>query len=371
VQALHRAGVRVGVVAPDFRGLTAITDGAWRWPSIMEDDNGVPTYRCYGLRWFPLIPGANAALWIKAGLSLVENYIRDHDRPDLVHAHCALYAGCLAEAVKRKHNIPYVLTEHSSYFGQHRFKRHLYRRDAQLAYKNADSVTVVSPALGEKLRFEIGMKGRDWIWTPNMVEREFEPFSSGTRADVETFRFLNVGVMTKVKGQRDLLRAFARVFQGKRGIELRIVGDGPEMEALRALALNLGINDQVRFLGLLGRDAVIKEMREANVFVLSSHYETFGVVLIEALACGIPVVATACGGPDCIIDKNNGYLVPPKNPQQLANGMLEIFSNVHAFSKERLRQECLRRFGEASVIERVISIYSRVLAANSRSGSAA
>ena len=98
------------------------------------------------------------------------------------------------------------------------------------------------------------------------------------------------------KGQADLLRAFAERFAGDPSVRLGIGGDGPERGRLHELAGSLAIAEQVDWLGALDRDGVRQAMCEADAFVLPSRLETFGVVVIEALACGLPVVATRSGG---------------------------------------------------------------------------
>jgi len=88
------------------------------------------------------------------------------------------------------------------------------------------------------------------------------------------------------------------------------------------------IQKKVNFLGLISNDHVHAEMKSADAFVLSSHYETFGVVLIEALACGKPIIATSCGGPECIVNKKNGLLITPRDIEKLVLAMKTIEKNI-------------------------------------------
>ena len=121
---------------------------------------------------------------------------------------------------------------------------------------------------------------------------------------------------------------------------------------------DLGVADQVLFLGLLTRDKVKDEMFHANCFVLSSNYETFGVVLIEALSCGIPVISTDCGGPIDIVSNFNGLLIDVGNVEQLSNAMKYMFINKSMYDPTYIRAEVLKKFGAETFVEQVSKIYN-------------
>ena len=105
---------------------------------------------------------------------------------------------------------------------------------------------------------------------------------------------------------------------------MRLVGDGPSLAGLQRLSRQLGIAGQVDFIGALAADRVRAEMEAADAFALASNHETFGVVVIEALACGLPVVSTASGGPDHLIDPDNGMLVPCGDAAGIARCLAEM-----------------------------------------------
>ena len=226
---------------------------------------------------------------------------------------------------------------------------------------------MVSPSLGNDLERVLGDSVLPWEWVPNILSGEFEKeivtFSQAGRDD-NSFRFLSIGSLDKNKAHTDLLQAFASRFKPESNIQLRIGGDGPLQEDLVVLARNLQIDRQVVFLGRLKPDQVRAEMQACDVFVLSSHYETFGVVLIEALACGKPVVATKCGGPDWIIHPANGLLVPVGDIDALGQAMVDIQNKFHQFDSHQIRHDCIAKFGEQAVIGQLASIYSNVLSAS-------
>jgi len=227
----------------------------------------------------------------------------------------------------------------------------------------ADARLVVSPQLGESMERVLGPAAAPWEWVPNVVDGSF---LSGAfpdqRASGAPFRFLNVAFLHEKKGQADLLRAFAERFAGDPSVRLGIGGDGPERGRLHELAGSLAIAEQVDWLGALDRDGVRQAMCEADAFVLPSRLETFGVVVIEALACGLPVVATRSGGPECIVTPDDGILVAVGDVHALGDGLVAMRDTAADYDPAALRARCAKRFGEAALVQRLGSVYARVLA---------
>ena len=149
--------------------------------------------------------------------------------------------------------------------------------------------------------------------------------------------------------------------QEKPELKLILGGDGPEKENLLKLAQTLNVEDAVTFTGALSRENVQLFMAESACFVLSSHVETFGVVVIEALSQGIPVIATKCGGPESIIVPGDGILVEVANVNALAQAMNEVVENTKLYDPDSIRQRCLERFSEKAFILRVEEIYKHCI----------
>ncbi|MDA0835882.1 MAG: glycosyltransferase [Planctomycetota bacterium] len=369
-QALRGSGLQIGVIAPQRQSLRRFTRRKNVASAGLDfvDDNGVATYSHYGWSWFPFWPPCHAKLWLLSGRRLFEHYVRQQGMPDLIHVHSALYGGVLADELRRRYDIPYVLTEHSTAFARG-IVRSWQKPMIERAFRSAAARIVVSPSLGSLLaeQFPVidGLDTVKWEWVPNMVDPRFRPAAhdiDGTDSSVlRPFRWLNVAILTEKKGHLDLLQAFAEAFRGNRGHELRIGGDGPLREKLIAHAAALGIAEQVRFLGELDRSEVLAEMQHCDAFVLPSHVETFGVVLIEAMACGKPVIATRSGGPECIVNRTNGILVPPRSPSAFATAMRECSDDYLRFPSLTISDDCLRQFSGEAVARQLRTIYRRTL----------
>jgi len=150
----------------------------------------------------------------------------------------------------------------------------------------------------------------------------------------------------KKKALDVLLRAFSEVKERHPGLRLLLAGDGPLRPELEELARTLHVDSEVKFLGQQGREEIGKLLRECDLFVLPSRSEPFGIVIIEALACGKPVVASSVGGiVEIIRNGENGLLVPPDDPGALAEAINTVLSNPGLGSK-------MGTNGRATVVER-------------------
>ncbi|HBO9015101.1 TPA: glycosyltransferase family 4 protein, partial [Pseudomonas aeruginosa] len=177
----------------------------------------------------------------------------------------------------------------------------------------------------------------------------------------ETFTFLNIAMLDKKKDQESLIKAFSKAYANNDRLRLKIGGYGPCREELERLSNDLEVSDSVTFLGKLSRSQVIDEMQESDAFVLSSVYETFGVVVAEAMALGKPVISTSCGGPESIISKESGLLVPTKDPDKLAKAMLSLFHKRHKYDNLLIRKCCYSKFSEESVVNSLKQVYKKIV----------
>lgn len=358
--ALHKAGCKVGIIYPQHRSLR-------QWKTIFNghhsfetsDDCGVHTYQLHGINWFPRLAEMQRRTWIRACLNLYKKYTKEQGQPDVIHVHSILNAGFVAEKINEKYKIPFIITEHSTAYARNLVTPKEIK-SAQRVSEKAEKLIGVSTEFCSLLE-KIFQSNKNWQYIPNIVNESFFGKNIIKQKNNE-FQFINIALASDKKKQSNILHAIALKFKEKKNIKLIIGGDGPELERLRKLANTLGITDQVKFLGKLTRDQVLTAMSQANAFVLSSHYETFGVVVIEALALGLPVVATRCGGPESIVREQDGLLVPVDDIESLGAAMQTIFENFDQYNPERIRQACRERFSEEIIARRLIDIYKEISA---------
>ena len=131
-------------------------------------------------------------------------------------------------------------------------------------------------------------------------------------------------------------------------------------EALRK-AKSEGVEKKVTFVGALSREEVANWMNKCDAFVLPSRYETFGVVYIEALASGKPVIGTFNGGAEDIVNQDVGILVEIDNVKKLSNAMEYIRKNNKEYKPEELRKYCTEKFSANVIIKKIINVYKEVI----------
>jgi glycosyltransferase involved in cell wall biosynthesis len=176
---------------------------------------------------------------------------------------------------------------------------------------------------------------------------------------------LFVGRLASNKGLLDLTEAFATLGRSDRSAQLVVVGeDGGQRAAVEARARSLGISDRVHLVGHVGDDALLAAAyREARLTVLPSEYEAFGLVLLESLAAGTPVVASRVGGiPEFVEDGKAGLLVPPRSPAALAEAVGRVWSDRELARRlgEYGRDQVVPRYRWDGVVDRLDALYQEV-----------
>lgn len=358
--ALHRAGSSVGIAYPECRSLRTISARApleSHFQIVEQHLDGVTTLRVAG--WNPGVARLRARMYLAGADRLVNRYLREFGRPDILHGQATLWGGVAASHISRRLGIPFVITEHSTGFAGGTL-RSWEEPIAAAALREASAVLAVSASLARTLqamvpRLEVKV-------VPNMVDTEFfSPLPHGRPRS--RYVFLCVGSLIQRKRFDVAIRALAQAFPDDPEVILRIGGSGPEAPSLARLAEQLGVSDRVDLLGGLSRVQVRDEMRRADAFVLCSSVETFGVVVAEAQAVGLPAVVTECGGPEEIVSESTGHRVAPDNVAELSRALAEMYEcrTDWASRAGTIRSSTLRRFDSAEVAEQILSCYRRVL----------
>lgn len=354
--ALNRNDIRADVVFVEPRSVRSLSLSAFRenhFQTTSTHEDGVFTVRSKGWNpWMNSLWGGLAYAYFTE--ALVSRYILEYEKPDIIHAHNTFWAGYAALKIGTKLRIPYVVTEHSSRFLLNGItKRMLPYSNKVLA--SAETAIGVSRAVTFAL-WEFGVTNTSVI--PNVVDTDYFSLPSLSR-QTKPFVFLAIGNMNYNKGFHVLIRAFAQQFRGRLDIRLVFGGDGPQRCEFEALSKDLGLSDQVRFLGLVGRKEVRDALWGANALILPSFRETFGVVLIEALSTGIPVIATKSGGPEDIVTPKVGLLIDPGSETELSAAMVNIMES--SYSEIELRNEVVNRYSEKAIVTRIKELYENVI----------
>lgn len=296
---------------------------------------------------------------------LYDQYMQEN-RPDIIHAHCSVWAGYAAMKLSEQIGIPYVVTEHATLFQLHR-DQISEKNDRVILeiFQKAARVICVSGAFAkliESYRPDIDVVG-------NVVNCDaFVP-----RADSEKhrgIRFLTVCYMEEEaqlykKGIDILIQAWAEVVKKYTDVKLVIGGGGSAKTKVEQWVEEQGISKYVEFTGALDRKQVIQEMQSCDCFVLPSRYETFGVVYIEAMACGKPVIAVANGGPDDFVKPFNGLLIKP-GAEELVQAFYEMIGHLtrgNYYQEEKISNYIKSKFSYEAIAEQLEAIYNSIKSA--------
>lgn len=312
--------------------------------------NGITVYRRKKIK-IPKTKEKHVYKMVENGIEeLYLTYINKKIKIDIIHAHSFIWGGCAGTILGKKYNIPIMVTEH--YTG---YARKLFSNDEKNIIKysinNADKVVAVSNGLKNSLKEYMCDKEKEIEIIPNMVDTDL--FNNmKNNIDVkknEKFIFLSICYLMHKKGIDLLLKCFKKAFDEQDDVKLIIGGDGEEKENLIKLCRELAIEEKVEFLGALSRENVAKKMIECNCFVLPSRFETFGVVYIEALATGKPVIATNTDAIYDIIDKNNGLIVEKENEEQLIKALIKMKNEYNKYNSNLISKSCIDKFGKENV----------------------
>lgn len=358
--ALKEAGFKVGIITPALRSIHHRKSFVGKWGAELCIENSIPVFRQHGLKIFPYSQVLNLKYWELLGLQLFKEYVKKYGIPDLLHVNSMIYGVAWAKAIFHKYGIPYIITEHSSEFVLGNVKPYLQSYLAD-AIAKASRRIAVSSSLAETLHNKfIGVGDKyEWNVIPNMVDDRFFVSDSNLKSDV--FVFSNVAGLVRNKGHNELIRAFATSFHDVKDTVLKIYGEGPERIALEKLIIELNLVGKVYLEGEISREQMPTVLAASNIFVLSSKYETFNIAIVEALAMGLPVISTACGGPQDIVRVgNDGILVPVDDINAMAQAMHKMKVDSHAFNSIQISNSCKHRFSSDTYVRNYTRIYSKI-----------
>lgn len=304
------------------------------------------------------IPKTSYFIYLWGMFAAFHRLVQDGFVPDIIHAH-VYSAGVPAVLLGKRYNIPVIISEHFSGFPRGLI-RGFEKIKAKFAFERASLVCPVSKDLKKHIE-SCGIRARFHV-VPNVVDTSLFTLrgKTFTREDNRK-RLLLVALLTPIKGVPCLLEALVRLREKRDDFVLDIVGDGPDRGEYEELARKLGLADVVRFHGLKTKAEVAEFMKRCDFFVLPSLFETFGVVLIEALACGKPVIATDIGGPNEIVTEEVGKLVPPGDSEALAEAIDYMLDHYQEYDSKKIVGFARGRYGYEAIGRSLEVLYKEVL----------
>ncbi|MEP7322954.1 MAG: glycosyltransferase family 4 protein [Saprospiraceae bacterium] len=312
----------------------------------------------------PRVIGMNLKTGVNYISKLVEQNIRTiqslHRKPDLIHVHVS-YPGMIIGYQLSKHfNIPFMLTEHSSRFPDNRFE--LFGVDQiylKKVFDHSKKNIAVSSFLADKFT--------PYHVTPDVIHNFVNwdrPLIDAAHSNKTTFSFIWIGRMNDRVKRLDILLNALKILISK-GVQCTctLIGDGELLPYYQSLATQLGVDASMIWVGYASSSEIQSYLGNAHCLVISSESETFGIAAIEALSYGIPVLTTACGGVEEIIDASCGLIVEKNNPDALAIGMQWMMDHADHFNHKQIQDYCYENFDRHSIAEKYVSIYKSIIRA--------
>ena len=327
-----------------------------------ERDIGVKHYEESGVEIYEYKTGAyctgmSATIttkWYEKKVERILKKILKKQNVDILHGHTFYPAGIAAVNLGKKYNIPSVITEHFTALITGSLTVKKAYDYVKPTFDDANAVSCVSRYFSDVVYEKYNLHTAPEV-TPNILNTAFK-YSGNT--STTPFVFTTIGRLIDHKRPHKIIEALAKVKNAGYNVKLNVIGDGADREKLENLANELGISDDVIFFGYIPREDVSEYLKKSNVYVHTSIVETFGVVYMEALAAGCPVVAVKNGACEEIVNNDNGYLVDPDNEEQLVKAMIDVIENYDRFDRFEISRATREKYSEMTVAKKYEDLYN-------------
>lgn len=288
--------------------------------------------------------------------------LRQQGKPDLIHLYIPFKAGIYALYLKFLKKIKYVISEQHSYYmpasNKYEEQSVITKWLIKLIFRNAAAVHTVSQALGEILIKKNIIKGNYHV-IPNVVNVDiFYPEETACPSGIT--RFVTITGNIFHKNTDGVIRAFKKVLNKRNDFTLDIIG--PNIESLKVLSEESGLSNNIHFHGPVSYENVAKTNRQSDAMIFFTRYETFGCVIIEANACGLPVIVSDLPVTrENVIENFNGIYVTPEDENDLAEKVLWYMDNKDKFNKQEIAFFAKNKFNYKVVGSHFDEWYKEVL----------
>lgn len=286
---------------------------------------------------------------------LLKKYIKINP-PDLIHVHFTDYFSWIIYNVCSQYNIPYIITEHASFF-EKKINQFYIGPKMKLALNNAKAIISVSPFLKKTINKYIT---RNIAIVPNVIDTN--KFNIFPQKNYDPIKIITIGNLKKddVKGYELLLMSLKKLKDTGINFECDIIGEGPNKKRLQEKIATLGLQNAVSLIGTVDNEQIPQYLNSASFFVSSSRIETFGVAIIEAMSCGKPIVATKSGGPESFITSDVGILTD-QEVQSLYESIKLMLQTYKTYNPYVIRNQVINNFSEDVYYKKIRAIYKDVV----------
>lgn len=278
--------------------------------------------------------------------------------PDIIYSHYLTNTVSIYPSA-RKYNLPIVGLEHWSKLVGKSVSKDIRLMGEKTYGQKGLTLLTVSQSLKNSIKKKFGI---DSIVVPNMLGEEFMRTWACEKSGI--FTFVSIGALIPRKGFDILIEAASKIKSNNQEWRILIIGEGSEKVKIEKQIINLGLKDRVYLLGKKTKEEICQILSQSHAFVLPSRSETFGVVYIEAMAMGLPVVATSCGIPDDLISPESGIVCPIDDSKAITEAMIYIMENPKNYDTKKIRDICLEKYSPKTIALRIESILKEAIARN-------
>ena len=360
-RALIKLGHQAGILYPDYHPPSALFSRMTKLPPYVND-NGLHTYALNVRTFLPKMRMANYTVHGMAANKLFKKYVAKHGMPDVLHAHSCNHAGIAAAYISKKHNLPLVITEHLTTLVSHSIVHDTDFKITRNLFKNADKSLAVSQVFKDNLVSALHLHPHYFDVLHNMVnDLFFDNIQIKKYNANEPFILFTNSFLHQRKNHKLLFNALKILVSRGINVHLHVGGYGSEEQTLKNYVNQLQLQNNIHFTGMLQRHEVKQQIDACHAFVLASNYETFGVVLIEALAGGRPVITTDSKGPRDIVTSHNGLLLTDYTPETFAAAIAQLMQNYNRYNQQEISKQCHQQFSQQTIAGKLTGIYQTAI----------
>ena len=340
---LKSSGINVVVVAPILHSFRNILK--YKQMNKINTAQNLPTIINEQMNIFPKNEKLSFYRYQKMSINLFNDAIKKHGKPDMVFFNSSIWSGAALFKKLNEEKIPFIVSEHLKEFLMPNEFSKFNRYHIQQTYDSCLKVISTSIALKKSIikRFKINENKIKLV--PNPVDQDVFTLKSSVK-NKKKISITSTSLFRKEKNIDLIIKAFDKILKLGIDANLNIIGDGPLKSKIKNQISLLNSSNKIKLWGYLKPDQLVKVLHQSDIFIMGSSIETFGVSLIEAQACGIPAVATQCGGPNDIILKDTGILVKPNSEFELLKGIQKIITSQDLYNAENIRKKTIERFGK-------------------------
>ena len=285
--------------------------------------------------------------------TIEKKIIQNEEHIDVIYAHYLFNTYFAVNAFKYL-KAPIVAIEHWSALNQEPMPYEVDRM-AQLTYPHLSKILAVSEPLKMRIQQKFNVNP---IVVHNMVGKDFIYHPTSQK---KLFSYICVGSLFPIKNHALLVAALAKLSIPKDKWELNIIGEGKERKNLQNQIDACGLTKNIHLVGSKNKVEIAQMLNDSDAFVLPSRSENFSVAVLEALACGLPVVASICGGIRECINEKNGLLFEVDDVEGLALHLKYMFEHHKDYDRQAIADDCKARFSSEVIARQLTEIFEEVV----------